>query len=161
MTQTDEKSAIDLIHHIISTHHEFLRREGPRLRRILEELPDTPAVRTCTIGLEALLNDIDQHLMKEERILFPTIEEIELSIIEGREPQVMACGVMGPINQMINEHEQVKAILASLDRDCPKVGLEELTNGVSALRDDLLVHIRLEEEELFPLAEKLCPGVGV
>jgi regulator of cell morphogenesis and NO signaling len=160
-TRTGEKPAIDLIHHIISTHHEFLRTEAPKLRRMIGELPDTLEARRCQQNLEVLLSDIDQHLLKEERILFPTIEEIEMSVIEGREARIMACGVTGPINQMVYEHEQVKELLRALDQDCPKIGREDLTLAVAALKDDLLEHIRVEEEELFPLAEELCPGIVV
>ncbi|MHB0999381.1 MAG: hemerythrin domain-containing protein [Armatimonadota bacterium] len=155
-----ERTAIDYIHFIISTHHQFLRRESPQLRKALTELPDTSEARRCSMNLEVLLNDIDQHLMKEERILFPTIEEIELSLIQGRDTQITACGVIGPINQMVFEHDQVKELLRSLDNDCSKIGNDEISRSISILKLDLLEHIRIEEEELFPLARRLCPSMA-
>lgn len=159
--QIDRRSAVDLIHHIISTHHAFLRTEAPRLRRTMSELPNVPEGNRCRMNLEHLLRDIDDHLLKEERILFPTIEEMELSVIEEREPRVMACGVVGPINQMIYEHMGVRELLRVLDADCPKLGRDDIVQSVTRLRDDLLEHIRVEEEELFPMAEELCPGTVV
>jgi iron-sulfur cluster repair protein YtfE (RIC family) len=104
---------------------------------------------------------MDQHLMKEERILFPTIVEIELCVIEGTEPQIMACGVMGPVNQAVYEHNQIREILNAIVRDCPHTGREDLNEAVVALREHVLDHIHIEEDELFPLAEELCPGITV
>src|SRR3990172_5403571 len=103
MTATTELPG--LIARICSTHHEFLRAVLPRLDknlRVLREHPDESARTLWHTVFRTFFNlrmEIEEHLMKEERILFPTIK----SLAEHRAP-AMGCGVHGPVQQMILEH---------------------------------------------------------
>ena len=57
-----------LAEHILGTHHALLHRELPRLDAALSAAPRS--LRAPFGHLKSLLDD---HLMKEERILFPAI----------------------------------------------------------------------------------------
>ena len=78
-----------LAEHILGTHHALLHRELPRLDAALSAAPRS--LRAPFGHLKSLLDD---HLMKEERILFPAI--FALCGGEGAH----GCGLFGPIQQM-------------------------------------------------------------
>jgi regulator of cell morphogenesis and NO signaling len=121
-----------------------------------------------------LATEINEHLFKEERILFPTILRFEAALDgEGRIDQsIFGCGTKGPIDHMHYEHKQAKVGLERIDEALR--ALEATGTVVEAtamlrprlerLHDDLLEHIRAEEEDLFPralgLEEQVLAQVG-
>ena len=104
------------------------------------------------------------HLDKEEQILFPLIRQME-AFKQGREPvPEMHCGSIGnPIRQMEHEHDVAGQFLKQMrqisreyklpDDACPT--FEALFEGLDALEKDLHEHIHLENNILFPKAERL------
>ena len=161
MTATNELPA--LIDNIIATHHAFTREILPRINtdlRALRDHPDAAAKEKWEAVFKSFFNlkmEIQEHLMKEENILFPTIK----SLAEGKEP-AMACGVEGPIKQMEFEHVNAHKALDTIADIC--VGLKTMNSDelaaewkraledLAALDSDLREHIRKEEEEVFPHA---------
>jgi iron-sulfur cluster repair protein YtfE (RIC family) len=135
----------ELVDHIEATHHALLKREMPRLRAVFVEQQVDPALLDPFLDLDDLMRD---HLMKEERILFPGIRGFE-----SNEPVGM-CGFEGPIRQMNYEHEQIEALVGKLVENAALAGAEQAS--LRALMADLHVHARLEEEELFPRALKMA-----
>jgi regulator of cell morphogenesis and NO signaling len=71
-----QASVAELCDHILAVHHASLRRELPRLSQLLEkcerahgvELPDLYETRAT---FEVLRVELEQHLVEEERTLFP------------------------------------------------------------------------------------------
>lgn len=144
----DEPEAI--IDHIISRYHDTHRRELPELiqlaRRVEKVHADHPE---CPKGLAEFLMAMNEtlgpHMQKEEAILFP--------MIRAGNPLVSA-----PIAAMKAEHvghgEALEA-LAVLTYDMrPPEGAcgswRALYNGVRKLSDDLIDHIHIENNILFP-----------
>jgi regulator of cell morphogenesis and NO signaling len=168
----EEKGLGQVVSEIESTHHAYLRRELPELQtevdRLATEAADDEASKHALElqrALSALSTEITEHLFKEEQILFPTIRRMEEAIAaqEPVSPAVVGCGARGPVSQMNFEHEQAKR---GLDRIRAALqGLEAApgADGQAAalkprftrLRDDMLEHIRAEEEDLFPRAVEL------
>jgi iron-sulfur cluster repair protein YtfE (RIC family) len=98
-------------------------------------------------------------MAKEECILFPAIEQMEREQEGGPAASAAGCGLEGPIAQMRFEHRSAVQLLEQL-RPCA-AGLEAVAGSswrrrFAELADDLGEHIRLEEEELFPLAHRLA-----
>jgi regulator of cell morphogenesis and NO signaling len=70
--------AAALVDHIEATHHRYLWDELPRLAALIEKVvgvhgrrhPELHDVARCLTELRA---DLEPHLMKEERVLFPLI----------------------------------------------------------------------------------------
>jgi regulator of cell morphogenesis and NO signaling len=148
----DEAPLGDLIEHILTAFHAPLAEELPRLEamahKVLEVHRDKDPERlgevlSVYLALEA---ELQQHMMKEERILFPMV-------LHGQ-------GAMagGPITVMRHEHDEAAAALRRL---------RELTNGyeapaeacntwralwagLAALEESLHRHIHLENNVLFP-----------
>lgn len=167
-----EKDLGFVVAEIEKTHHAYLKEEVPllqeevaRLARETQEGPAAAHAQELHEALSRLAAEIGEHLFKEEQILFPTIGRLDRALKgeEPLEPSVLGCGAQGPVTQMNFEHEMAKE---GLDKIAQALGSLEATGAageaVSALRprlerlrDDLLEHIRAEEEELFPRALEL------
>lgn len=122
---------------ILDTHHARLHRELPRLAVALA--PESPRVRAPFAHLQRVMDD---HMGKEEQILFPAI--FQLCMGEG----VDGCGVIGPIRQMQHEHDTIRTLESALREAARDAG--PLQDDILELLDDLCEHARKEDEELFP-----------
>ncbi|AXA36908.1 MAG: hypothetical protein D6691_04030 [Candidatus Hydrogenedentota bacterium] len=153
----------ELIQHIESVHHTYLRLELPRLQTLLhrainrEPSPIALPLRTALEAFVSLKAEIEMHLMKEEQILFPMIRELE----HATGPVAFHCGSLrNPVGVMMMEHESAKNALRtirdSLDQLPPPETLSLLVRGTAAalkrLEADLYQHIREEDDILFPRA---------
>ena len=144
----------DLIDHIISRYHDVHRAQLPELIRMAHRVetvhrskPGVPA----GLGefLETMQQELTQHMHKEEAILFPMLKA-------GGNPFVVH-----PIGMMRAEHVDHGAALDQLNaltNDAnPPAGAcntwRALYTGVAQLRDDLIDHIHLENNVLFPQFE--------
>jgi regulator of cell morphogenesis and NO signaling len=165
----------ELIRHIVSTHHAYVRNELPRLLPMAERCavkhgPAHPEVIQVERQLRQLGNDLLNHLSKEEMILFPYIEALEQSR-NSNAPAPHACfpTIESPIQAMLNEHEAAGALLEEMRAEttnfappqgaCPT--LVGLYDGVEAFERDLHRHVHLENNLLFPLAIALEKKVRV
>ncbi len=160
-------SATELADHIERTHHVFMKEQLPRLVGLLDKTLRAHGPRHGDMlqqlqrRLIALRTDIELHLAKEERILFPFIRQIEAwQQGEGPVPE-MHCGtVANPIGQMEFEHDQAGEILAQIraitsDFRLPEDACETfraLYDGLREMESDLHEHIHLENNILFPKA---------
>lgn len=153
-TRWDQAPLGDLIDHILVTYHEPLRTELPRLEAMTRKVHEVhgdkdperfEALLTTFLAIKA---DIDQHLPKEEMILFPMIKRGEGAMAGG------------PMHVMELEHEQLGGMLHKV---------RELTNGFEVpegacntwralwagledLERSLHEHIHLENNILHPRA---------
>jgi regulator of cell morphogenesis and NO signaling len=159
----------ELIKHIIATHHEYLRMELPVLQSRLAKVADKhrenhPYVIQMKEVFENLKFELDGHLLKEERILFPYIEELEAAQTEGRPPSAPPFGsVDNPVRMMMFEHDSAGVALGELRRLTQGYAVpEDACNTFRAalyelerMELDLHVHIHLENNILFPRAQQL------
>jgi sulfatase maturation enzyme AslB (radical SAM superfamily)/hemerythrin-like domain-containing protein len=128
-----------LVHHILDHHHALLKRELPRLGAALKDA--TPRLRAPFAHLQRTM---EEHMAKEENILFPAI--LELCAGGG----LSHCGVAGPVTQMQKEHEEIATLEDALRQAARDAG--ELEKDLLAMLDDLCEHARTEDEDLFPSA---------
>ncbi len=148
-----------LIDHIISRYHDVHRVQLPELVRMARrveavhrENPNVP------VGLAALLEEMElellEHMQKEEGILFPLLKS-------GGNPYAIQ-----PIGVMRAEHtshgqalDQVHALTHDMQ---PPEGAcntwRALYAGISQFTDDLISHIHLENNVLFPAFEAASDG---
>lgn len=162
-----QRSLEDLIEHIESVHHAYLRRELPRLRNLFASIDRTiceqPQLGDLGGLLDALDAELTQHMRKEEMVLFPWIVETE----RRQTSQSRGCGsLVHPIAVMEHEHRDATE---ALDRMRWLAGyyqaepgldssLRALLDGLAALDEDLRRHIREENDILFPRALQLEKG---
>lgn len=72
----------DLAARIVATHHAYLHRELPRLNGLMAKVIDAHAERHPELHdlrdvLKNLTNELESHMLKEERFLFPMIQQLE------------------------------------------------------------------------------------
>jgi len=157
--------AAELADHLEATHHRYLWDEMPRLSALVEKIvsvhgerhPELQAIAAC---YEEMRADLEPHMMKEERVLFPLIRELAAA---GSAPSFHCGTLRNPISVMLREHDAVGEMLARLremtngyqppDDGCASyiacfAGLAELEAGTH-------LHIHKENNLLFPLALRM------
>lgn len=157
-------SMTELCDHIEATHHNYLRREMPRLEMLTQKVASRHAEHfpwTVEIaGVYAELRDeLSMHMMKEEQILFPAIRQLDA----GR-PASSPCAahLHGPVSVMEAEHESAgRALERMRELSSNYTAPEEACNtframldGLAELEADLHIHIHKENNILFPRALK-------
>jgi regulator of cell morphogenesis and NO signaling len=155
----------ELIDHIIGKHHEYLRAEMPEIERKIDKVLEAHGQRHgATISavrevFAALKTELFEHMMKEERMLFPAIQRMEAS-----GSLVMPAGAINqPIRVMEHEHATAGQALADLRRLTGNYSVPEdacntfrvLYRQIDALESDLHIHVHLENHILFPRAAAL------
>jgi regulator of cell morphogenesis and NO signaling len=152
--------------HIVETHHGFVRREIPRIQSLMMKVVGRhggahPELREIESIFDALAQELSPHMMKEERVLFPYIGEMEAAIERGDPaPPAFFGSVARPIAAMMAEHDDAGALLERLrelsgeyeapDDACPTY--RALYHGLEAFEQDLHQHVHLENNILFPRA---------
>ncbi len=103
----DQEPIAALIEHILGQYHKPLREELPRIesmaRKVYQVHGDKdPALEEILEVAEALAVDLEQHMQKEEQVLFPMILAGEGAMATG------------PVSVMESEHEAAGGMLARL-----------------------------------------------
>ncbi len=153
-TNWNEAPLTDLIEHIVSTYHVSLKEELPRLEamaiRVNHVHGDKDPERIAAIEsiFISLKNELMEHMMKEEQILFPMIANGQGAM------------AIGPVSVMEQEHESAGNALEQLrkltDNFTPPPAAcntwRALWHGLEVLEKDTHQHIHLENNILFPRA---------
>jgi regulator of cell morphogenesis and NO signaling len=143
-----------LIGLIETRYHATHRRELPELVRLARrveavhgDLPHAPVGLAAV--LEALAAELESHMQKEEQVLFPLMRR-------GGHPMIAH-----PIDAMRHEHDDAGELLARVEAltggGVPPEGAcntwRALYVGTRKFADDLMEHIHLENNVLFPRFE--------
>jgi regulator of cell morphogenesis and NO signaling len=140
-----------LIGHILARYHDTHRRELPELLRLAARVEQRHVGHAQVPAglhahLEELASALDEHMAREEQILFPLM-------MQGGHPMITS-----PIARMCFEHDEHGERLARLealthglevpDDACPT--WRALYTGLRKLVDDVHDHVHLENNALFP-----------
>lgn len=149
-TAWDQLSNQALIEHILHRYHDVHRQQLPELIRLASRVETVHASHPqCPLGLanylENMHTELEQHMCKEEHILFPMI---------ARGAGHMASG---PVFMMRREHDDHGEHLLMLERltygmEHPKGACNTWRALYMSLQDfkaDLMEHIHLENNILF------------
>ncbi|MFO7530672.1 MAG: hemerythrin domain-containing protein [Marinobacter sp.] len=149
-TWLEEATEEQLIEHILNRYHDTHRDQLPEIIRLAQRVervhsghPDCPT--GLSAHLETIQAELENHMAKEEQILFPMI----VRGISGM--------ARGPISIMRSEHDEHTADLARLDELTNQLQLPEgacntwrrLYEGIGQFRQDLKDHIDTENNVLF------------
>src|SRR5581483_1102484 len=116
--QTETLSA--LIEHIVNTHHAFTRNELARIEVLIEKVcsahganhPELSELRNLT---KALTQDLIPHMLKEEQVLFPYIDSMEVAAFyQQPAPQPFFMTVKNPVRMMMTEHDNAGDVLRAI-----------------------------------------------
>ena len=125
----------------------------PELARLAKRVEHVHGERQdCPKGLSSLLTmmgeELESHMQKEEQILFPLLSAGQFAMASG------------PIRVMEHEHSEhgdnLQRLSELTDDFTPPpfacVTWRALYTGMAQLRQDLMAHIHLENNVLFPMA---------
>ena len=158
-----------LADYILKIHHRNIRKNGPKIQELLDKVckvhgENHPALYNVQVLLRQSLSDLNQHLDKEELVLFPYIYEMVKAKLDGATIPEFHCGsIQDPISVMMSEHDTEGERFRHI---------EKLTNGYSAPEDAcnsyqlvlqqlkafeaaLHQHIHLENNIVFPRTTQL------
>lgn len=155
-----------LVQHIVRTHHQYVRREVPRLAEMAHKLAGkhgarAPELKKLEQLLIALRAEFLAHLQKEEQVLFPFIAQMDQDVTRFAS---LECGcfqtVAQPVSIMVGEHESVEDLMAEIrtltnDFTAPAWACPTHTSlyaGLSQFDRDLRQHVHLENDILFARA---------
>jgi regulator of cell morphogenesis and NO signaling len=149
------QSPNEMIDHILQRFHAVHREQLPELIRMARRVEavhrDHPQVpHGLADHLEAMEAELLDHMEKEEAVLFPALRQ-----------QGAPSGVRVPIQVMRDEHtghgEQLERLMALTHDASPPPGAcntwRALYAGIAQLSDDLISHIHMENNLLFPQFE--------
>lgn len=154
-----------LVGHLEATHHRYLWDEMPRVTALVDKIlsvhggrhPELVDVAACFALIRA---DLEPHMLKEERALFPMIRELAAST--GL-PSFHCGSLRNPISVLLSEHDAVGDLLAQLRRltdgyTPPADGCATYAACFKAMAEieaDTHLHIYKENNVLFPLVVRI------
>jgi len=159
-------SLSDLIDHILNKHHVYTREEIAHLTPLMSKVATRHGdhykyLLELKDLFEAVCNDLEPHMQKEERVLFPYILDLDHRHSNNQTPVFPPFGtVKHPIRMMAAEHEEVGDLLSEMrqitsDYELPIDACPSFTalyHRLAEFERDLHEHIHLENNLLFPRA---------
>lgn len=158
----NDSSLTALVEHLLQKHHAYTKNALEQLQPLIDKVVRVhgaghPELGELHVLFARLRDDMDMHLMKEERILFPYMLALE-------EEELVSAPHFGtvanPIRMMMMEHEADDAILRQMLKVTNGFSLPDgacasyttLYRGLNELVNDLFLHMHLENNILFPKA---------
>lgn len=153
-------SMTELCDEIVSKHHAFVRASFERLDVLMPRIMAAHGERHAWLArlaevIKTLEDDMNDHMIREERVLFPWLRRLE-------RPEAVTIGppwsVRRPIDCMVHDHVVVAEALAEIRRlthdfatpegSCGS--MQSLMHCLLALDHDTRRHVHKENNILFP-----------
>ena len=154
---------------ILARHHAYVHRAIAFISRRLDMLAEREQAAVVVLAdtraaFADLVHQLERHFAKEENVLFPAFEEMAKADREGgHRPALPFPTVLHPIRLMETEHARIETAMDRL-RDvtdgfvapegAPE-GWRQCLSAFARLDENLRVHLRAENEVLFPRALEL------
>lgn len=160
-----EASLESLVGHIIDHYHGGLRAELPRLEQMGRKVlavhgAGHPEIAPLVSTLLELKGEMEEHMAKEEGVLFPIVLGLRAAAASGVRRQGPTPPLKAILGAMEAEHEDAGSALARM-REL-SAGFEPpaeacntfrgLYHGLAELESELQQHVHLENNVLFPRA---------
>lgn len=159
----------ELINHIVEKHHVFTKAEIDRLRLLIVKVENAHGQNHTEIArlrslFETLSAELEPHMMKEERVLFPYVMQMEDAARSERpHPNPPFGTVANPVRMMMMEHETAGELLKEMREITGNyavppdacISYQTLYQALDAFEKDLHQHIHLENNILFPRAVEM------
>ncbi len=162
-----------LIDYIEERHHTYVRQKLPLLLQYSKKVAKVhghghPEVIALAKWISALADELEAHLEKEERELFPYVRQLVQAYREGQaSPAVSSDHLEHPLAAMRAEHEHAGSLMQKM---------RQLTDGftppeyacntwrvlyqlLEEFERDLHQHVHLENNLLFPKAASLAQAL--
>ena len=149
-----QSSFKEIVEEIVGSHHSLLRRELPRITKLVDELseksPSEPLSEARQI-FEKVRNKIEKHLKDEETVLFPT----GITIESGGPGPHSDVDLIERLEEMEKEHDgcgkALNTIQQMISSSAPQSELrDELLRTIQIVQDDLTIHVEKENQNVHP-----------
>ena len=153
-----EQSLTALVDHIINTHHLYLQHEMPQISEYVTKILRVHGLAHQELTkvhklFHILKLELEQHLIKEEELLFPLIKEYDKNSTNQLLEKIKAV-----TNDIENEHEQAGDIIKELRKITNHYALPDdactsfrlAYQKLEEMESDLFQHIHLENNILHP-----------
>lgn len=168
----DEKGLSELVGFLVEKHHAYTREQLALLEKLSEKVarvhgqnhPELLALRGV---FRQIADELEPHMVKEEQVAFPYLLALEKSVQGGGDGELLfpyPVFQSQPQRVLMADHETVgeqlrEARRLTCDFKPPKdacVTFRAFYQAFVELEEDLHRHIHLENNVLFPMAEKLA-----
>ena len=153
---------------IINTHHQYVKDNADVINNMAQKVAERhqdqhPELPEMAVRVHHFLQDMIHHMSKEEKVLFPAIKQLVAHQKDPKNNPLKEGMVTGAIEMMKMEHEQAGEDLRFFRQLTNDYLLPEdacnsyqyLFEKMKEYENDLFTHIHLENNILFPKAEKL------
>jgi regulator of cell morphogenesis and NO signaling len=151
-----------LANHILETHHKYVKEATPIIIQFADKVAKVHGDHNPeNIEIARLFHEVaielQQHLMKEEGILFPHIINLAIANRNGEKISVPFGSVQNPIRMMEHEHDTAGDIFKQIEKLSNNFTppahacntYKALYHHLKEFQDDLHIHIHLENNILF------------
>jgi regulator of cell morphogenesis and NO signaling len=162
-------TATELVDHLETEHHELAWRAIAAISDRFDSLPkerysEFERLAELRQACDTLFTELRSHMRKEEDELFPFIRNLEMAVLYAISlSPVSFVTVASPIRTSKREHAREMDLIQEIRRlssnfamidDLPE-DIVELLSDLNELEQDLLRHMHLENNVLFPLVMTL------
>jgi len=162
----EKMNLAQLADYIVQTHHAYVKNEMPQIHAYLQKISSKhgerhPELYKIFQTFNAVKEEMEGHMKKEELILFPRIKELQkLADNENANLQLNITYLQSPITVMEQEHDHAGNLLNDIrilsnDYIPPQDACTTYRLSFAALKAfelDLHQHVHLENNILFPKA---------
>ena len=168
------ESLASMAAHICATYHRYTRDELQTLTPIAAKVfgvhgERRPELREVVNLIQDLTVDMLPHMLKEEQVLFPYVDELEQATTKGGPAPTPFFGtVKNPVKMMMLEHDRVGELLATLRQVTENYALpegacfsyRELYRRLEEFEAKTHEHIHVENNVYFPRAVAMEETAG-
>jgi regulator of cell morphogenesis and NO signaling len=169
----DNLMLTELADHIVNTHHAYVKNELPLILGYLQKVASKHGERHPELYkifelFAAVKEEMELHMQKEERILFPRIGETERLVADHATLSINKNFLAAPVLMMEQEHDHAGSMMAEIRKlsnnyvppadACTTYRLS--FSALQAFEMDLHRHVHLENNILFPKALHLFDKFG-
>ncbi|MEO8821094.1 MAG: iron-sulfur cluster repair di-iron protein [Ginsengibacter sp.] len=154
-----------LADYIVNTHHSYVKKTIPDIRSYAEKVAKVhgahhPELLEINKLAQEVCDEMSEHMVKEENVLFPYVKHIVASKDRGYEKFDSLNTVKEPIDIAVTEHEIVGNNMDKIRKISHNYKLPEdacasysyLFKTLDEFENDLHIHVHLENNILFPKA---------
>lgn len=159
---------------IVSMYHVYTREELQTIAPIASKVLSVhgerrPELAEVVALVSDLTNDMVPHMLKEEQVLFPYVQQLEAAATAGQPAPTPFFGtVKNPVRMMMLEHDRVGEILARLrvvtsgftPPESACFSYRELYRRLAELEKQTHEHVHVENNIYFPRAIALEDEAG-